>query len=126
MCYSINTCYSKCRENWSFKNPTCGQCAITAVIVQEYIGGTIHKIKLENNETHYFNIINGSVIDLTKEQFDLQGIDIRYEPNELISKEKILENSDTNNRYNILRKKLQILIAETKKNRHSNNTEYIR
>lgn len=108
-CYSKDTCYPKYIEKWNINNPTCGQCAITALIVQEYIGGTIHKIRIQNNETHYFNIINKNIYDFTKEQFDLENIAIRYESNELISREQILENENTNKRYKILKQKLEKL-----------------
>lgn len=108
-CYSKDTAYPKCKEKWNVNNLTCGQCAITALIIQECFGGTIHRISVNENETHYFNIINGNIIDLTKEQFDVENIKIEYEPNELVSKEKILSNSNTKERYNILKKKYLIL-----------------
>ena len=54
--------------------------------------GTIHRINVNDNETYYFNIINGNIVDITKEQFDIEGIKIKYRPNELISREKILSN----------------------------------
>lgn len=106
-CYSIETCYPKCKEKWNVGNPTCGQCAITSLIVQECIGGTIHKIIVEGKGTHYFNIINNNIFDLTREQFDLDGTKLKYKPNELICRDKILENDDTNKRYNILKNRLE-------------------
>ena len=105
-CYSIVTAYPNDREKWSIDNPTCGQCAITALIIQENFGGTIYKININENETHYFSIINGEIVDITREQFDVNGIKIKYEPNEIVSREKILSNSNTNERYNILKEKL--------------------
>ena len=106
-CYSKDTCYPKYKEKWNINNPTCGQCAITALIVQEYMGGTIHKIRIQNNETHYFNIINKNIYDFTKEQFCLENIAIRYNPNELIRREQILEDENTSKRYKILKQKLE-------------------
>lgn len=102
-CYSKDTAYPRYKEKWNVNNPTCGQCAITALIIQECFGGTIHRINVTDNETHYFNILNGNIIDLTKEQFDIEDIKIKYKPNELISREKILSNSNTQERYNILK-----------------------
>ena len=61
---------------------------------------------VNENGTHYFNIINENIVDFTREQFDVNGIKIKYEPNEIVSREKILSNSNTNERYNILKEKL--------------------
>lgn len=106
-CYSKDTAYPLNIELWNSKNPTCGQCAITAVIIQDYFGGTIHRIKMKDNETHYFNILDGKIVDFTKEQYELYNIVIQYEPNELISRERILSNPNTNKRYNILKERVE-------------------
>ena len=63
-------------------DPTYGQCAITVTLVYDLFGGTIHKIRVNGGGTHYFNKINGHYIDLTRDQFDLYNIDIKYEPND--------------------------------------------
>ena len=34
--YKKETAYSLYKEKWSKENPTCGQCAITSLIVQKY------------------------------------------------------------------------------------------
>ena len=86
-CYSKESTYYKNREEWSRKNPTSGQCAITALIVQDYFGGTIHRVKVKN-ETHYFNV------------------QVIYDNSELINRGELLANADTLQRYNMLKKKL--------------------
>ena len=83
-------------------DPTYGQCAITATIVHDLFGGTIHKIRVNGGGTHYFNKINGNYIDLTRDQFDLYNIPIKYEPNETIDREYCSKNQDTLKRYNKL------------------------
>lgn len=83
-------------------NPTYGQSAITVIIVHDLFGGSIHKIKLSDGGVHYFNKINGHYIDLTRDQFDLYNIDIKYEPNEEIAKEEYINYEDTLSRYNLL------------------------
>ena len=104
-CYSKETTYYKNREEWSRKNPTSGQCAITALIVQDYFGGTIHRVKVKN-ETHYFNIINEQIVDFTKEQFEVKNVQVIYDNSELINRGELLANADTLQRYNMLKKKL--------------------
>lgn len=91
-------------------DPTYGQCAITATLVYDLFGGTIHKIKVSGGGTHYFNKINGHYIDLTKDQFDLYNIPINYEPNETIDREYCGKNADTLNRFNLLKENIEKVI----------------
>ncbi|MGY2113763.1 YunG family protein [Nocardia gipuzkoensis] len=60
-------------RGWAEDNGARGQCAVTACVVQDYFGGYILNTvaTLPNNETvsHYFNIVNGKTIDLTRQQF---------------------------------------------------------
>ena len=63
---------------WRSENPSLGQCAVTVCVVQDYLGGEIY-----NNvatfpdgkiESHYFNIVEGEIVDLTKQQFPEETI----------------------------------------------------
>ena len=65
--YCIDTVNNKYKENWDKSNPTYGQCAVTSILVQELFGGDIYKFEQED---HYYNLIEGRVVDLTKEQFN--------------------------------------------------------
>lgn len=105
-CYTKDTAYYKNREEWSIKNPTSGQCMVTALIVQDYFGGVIHRVKLKC-ETHYFNIINNQIVDLTKEQFDMKNVKVIYSNSEFVNRKELLENADTFKRYNILKEKVE-------------------
>ena len=67
--YDKETAHPDWQEKWSKENTTCGQCAPTALLVQYYFGGEIFK---HNIESHYFNVVDDEVIDLTKEQFDYE------------------------------------------------------
>lgn len=63
--WSKETCFPTLGESWTSENPTLGQCAVTALIINDLFGGTIFK----NNFNHYWNVIEtGEVIDLTEEQ----------------------------------------------------------
>lgn len=83
-------------------DPTYGQCAITATLVYDLFGGTIHKLKVDGGGTHYFNKINGHYIDLTSDQFDLYDIPLEYVPNEVVPREYCGMNADTKRRYQLL------------------------
>lgn len=111
--YTKETSHSAFKNRWSRENPTCGQCAITSLIVQKYFGGTINRIKLSNGDTHYFNIVNGQIVDLTREQFDIENINISYDEYEIIDGQTLLKNEDTRQRYNLLLKYMGIEKSET-------------
>lgn len=99
------TAYPSCQRDPQYNldnDPTYGQCAITAIIVYDLFGGTIHRIRVNSGGTHYFNKINGHYIDLTRDQFDLYNIPVNYEPNETINREYCGKNSDTAKRLQML------------------------
>ena len=60
-------------ENWTAENPAWGQCAVTALIVNDYLGGDIvwSKASLPDGReiSHYFNNIEGVEEDFTRNQF---------------------------------------------------------
>ena len=65
--WGIDTCYSKDIAKWTQQAPSTGQCAITALVVQDYLGGII----LRNREyNHYWVSLNSKeTVDFTKDQF---------------------------------------------------------
>lgn len=100
-CYTKDLCYPKIQDDWNENNKCYGMCAITTLIINDYFGGNIGKIHVDGI-SHYFNIIDSKIVDLTSSQFDC---DIDYEDYQLIDREKML-NNDTFQRYNILKTKL--------------------
>lgn len=85
-------------NSWRPDNPAWGQCAVTALVVQDYFGG--HLLNAKNaGVSHYWNRLdNGAVIDLTKIQFDV------YEPTaiRLSDRTYMLSFPDTVRRYDDL------------------------
>ncbi|QSG00536.1 hypothetical protein DI291_19540 [Bacillus paralicheniformis] len=55
-------------SKWSQDNPAKGQCGVTALIVNDLLGGEIRKTKLLEG-WHFYNVINGKRYDLTISQF---------------------------------------------------------
>lgn len=96
------TAYRSCQAEWVDSDPSYGQCAITAMLVYDMFGGSIHRIRVDGGGTHYFNKINGHYIDLTVEQFDLYNIPVSYEPNEEMQRQYCGKNADTAKRYKLL------------------------
>ena len=101
-CWNKDTAYPSCQAEWVSDDPTYGQCAVTAMLVCDMFGGTIHRIRVSGGGTHYFNKIDGHYIDLTREQFDLYNIPVFYEPNEEIDRKYCGRNANTKSRYELL------------------------
>lgn len=60
--------------NWSRQNPAWGQCAVTACLVADKLGGDLVRVEYqmpdEKKGSHYFNILpSGERVDLTAMQF---------------------------------------------------------
>lgn len=100
-CYSKDLCYPKVRDKWSDFNKCYGMCAITSLIINDYFGGDICKTHVEGT-SHYFNLIESKIIDLTSSQFNYE---IDYKDFEIIDRQKMLTD-DTKNRYTTLKTRL--------------------
>lgn len=107
--YSKETCYPECRNQWNDDNKTLGHCAIVALIINDYFGGYICKIKV-NNISHYFNLIDGEIVDFTSEQFKIN--DISYANYVIKTREDVLMNEDTKKRYEILKLKIKLCLID--------------
>jgi len=79
------TCAPRLRAEWSKENMTCGQCSITAFLVQDIFGGTVYGVPLENGNFHCYNDVNGHVFDLTSEQFGNTKLNYENNPEQLRS-----------------------------------------
>lgn len=100
--YSKELCYPKIKNDWNEENKWLGMCAITSLIVNDFFGGNICKMYVNGN-SHYFNLIDDGIIDLTAKQFENK---IEYINYEIVKRERILT-KDTKYRYNLLKNKLQ-------------------
>ncbi|MDO8511158.1 MAG: hypothetical protein Q7S55_03260 [Nanoarchaeota archaeon] len=60
-------------ERWNPENPAWGQCAVTALVINDYLGGEMvwaeAKIPDGRGISHYFNLIDEQEVDLTRNQF---------------------------------------------------------
>jgi hypothetical protein len=98
--------------SWTSKNSAEGQCAVTALIVQDYLGGDILKtyaLTSTGRISHYYNSINGVEIDLTKDQFNantqFEG-EITAVAGHASLREYCLSFKDTRIRYQLLRSRI--------------------
>lgn len=67
--WCVETCAPRLRDKWSEDDRTCGQCSITAFLVQDIFGGVVRGVSLEDGNFHCYNVVDGKVFDLTSEQF---------------------------------------------------------
>lgn len=113
-------------NSWDESNPSYGQCAITSLIINDFMGGKIMRCMCDDI-SHYYNIIQNEIIDLTLEQFNGKLPD--YINGEEKTREYILSNENTKKRYLLLLKNVKNnFLKYGKKNyklRDSNNKEYI-
>ena len=109
--WNLETCAPGLRNEWNEENPSLGQCAITALIVNDFFGGKIMRC-MASSGSHYYNIIDDELVDLTVEQF--LGEIPQYENGEERTREYLLSNEDTKNRYLLLNRNLQENIEEEK------------
>ena len=65
-CCDKSIAHPEWQDCWTEENPTRGCCVPTALIVQDYFGGEVWK---HNIRRHYYNVIDGEFVDLTKDQF---------------------------------------------------------
>lgn len=94
------------QSTWSADCPSQGQCAVTALVVQDYLGGRIVRGEVEG-VSHYWNRVAGEDIDLTRDQFVrfvLVNTSVR-------AREYILSFPDTARRYNTLRRRVAEMLA---------------
>lgn len=69
-----DTCYPHMREEWNPANPARDQCGMTALVVQDVLGGDLilAEVHVDGAQVghHYWNRLpDGSEVDLTADQF---------------------------------------------------------
>jgi hypothetical protein len=90
---------------WSADNPAVGQCAVTALVVQDLFGGELRR-GIADSETHYWNLLpDGRELDLTASQFETRP---EFVETALRSREYVLSFEATRDRYRRLRRNLGI------------------
>ena len=83
-------------ERWSSDNPAFGQCAVTALVMQDFLGGTLLRTVV-GDISHYWNELpTGEELDLTRRQF---GDHYVPEGREHRDRGYVLSYSETQRRY---------------------------
>ena len=106
-----DTMFTEDKKYWNPNVPSIGQCYITAMIVQDFLGGDVYRstcqslvLDGDNIQDAYFNVIDGHFVDL--------GIDEYGEPNDIwpiLSKPvKVKRLNRKNKRYLLLKSRLNL------------------
>ena len=110
--WDADTCAEWERDKWSSCLPAFGQCAVTALVVQDFFGGKLVK---DSDNDHYWNILeDGTEVDLTREQFAesiiLQAKEDRTREYMLTGERSI--KAKTPDRYHTLRERVFKILGE--------------
>lgn len=94
-------------SQWSPACPARGQCAVTALVVQDYLGGELMRAEVEG-VSHYWNLIDGVEVDLTRDQF------ARFAPEDMVMRPRryVLSFPETMHRYKKLSARVAIILDE--------------
>ena len=97
---------------WTPHNPSSGQCAVSALVLQDYCGGEIRRCVVAGTP-HYFNRIDGQVVDSTAGQFGT--VAINYDTSTVRNHQRILRHADTRQRYELLKGRVGEVLREQSK-----------
>lgn len=95
---------SACPDEWTPEVPSRGQCAVTALIVQDVCGSDLFRVNVDG-ESHYFGYLypGNQLVDLTADQFD----DVPdYANGVRRTRDYVLSFPDTERRYLLLKELL--------------------
>jgi hypothetical protein len=73
--WSLDTCDPVDQGDWSPDNPSRGQCGVSALVLQELVGGELLVAQVlfadgTHQGVHYWNLLpSGTEVDLTRDQF---------------------------------------------------------
>lgn len=102
--WSRETAHPTAQKYWTKEKPSLGQCAITALYLNEKYGYSIWETLINNRNRHFFNKdSDGNIIDLTKDQFS-SDVEIDYENSRRRDPKQLLRSCNT--RYQLFKKNL--------------------
>lgn len=109
LAWCAETAYGK----WNSEVPSFNQCAVTALVFQEYFGGKILRRKMTDGRNHFLNKLpDDTEVDLTEDQFlFINAKPIRSETT-VCTRKSLLRHMSVVRRYNLLKQNIEKLIQE--------------
>lgn len=91
-------------DEWTPQNPARGQCAVSALVIQDILGGDLLRTTV-SGESHYLNRLpDDQIVDVTLEQF---GTSIYDDEPVKRDREYVLSFPDTASRYELIRSRIK-------------------
>lgn len=110
--WSAETAYGG--VEWTADNPARGQCVVSSLVVQDYLGGDLVRFAVEGEdlrEKHYANVMDGVLVDVTRGQYEGMGVTMKEHRPERGTfdslRERVLADEDTARRYELLKKRVE-------------------
>lgn len=119
------TCSPNYARRWSIGLPEAGQCAVSALVVQDLLYGEVMRCEIPEYGSHYYNSVwnYGRVhsFDCTKLQFPP---DVEIPVGEPVERERILDSeraiaAGTRTRYELLRERVARAMTDEMSSRHA-------
>ena len=99
-------------DEYDFSNdPAHNQCTVTAMVVQDYFGGEILALAMPGGGTHYLNLINEKVFDLTSDQFTSHGVELDYSGVKVVPRSSVGTDGTAPERYRDLKANVELYMA---------------
>lgn len=93
---------------WPKDCPSNGQCAVTALVIQDYEGGILQRVRTLSGSHYYNRFADGTEVDLTRDQF---GPHEEFGPPAERTRQYVLSFPETAARYQILRERVDQALA---------------
>ena len=98
---------------WSSKCPELNQCAVTAMLVQDFFGGDLLRCECDDGDSHYWNRLpDGGEIDMTIGQFEYSGVVPLRDTVVVRERSYVDGNRNTVKRYKVLKKRFNKIYEE--------------
>jgi hypothetical protein len=99
-------------DEYDFSNdPAHNQCTVTAMVVQDYFGGEILALAMPGGGTHYLNLIDEKVFDLTSDQFTSHGVELDYSGVKVVPRSSVGTDGTAPERYRDLKANVELYMA---------------
>lgn len=100
-------CAETALGDWNPNIPSLNQCAVTALVVQDFFGGNLMRCRMTNGDSHYWNNIDGLLeYDFTADQFFYIDAKPLKSTTSFRSREYVLSFPNTMYRYGLLLQRL--------------------
>ena len=109
--FPIAWCANTAYGSWNPRIPSLNQCAVTALVVQDYLEGKILRTKLTNRSRHFLNRLpDGTVIDFTKDQLLYISAKIINQETIVYSKSQLTRHKSVMRRYDLLSRRVRAIL----------------